>query len=81
MRNEARRLPEPSPAECEAIRIHNWMKRAGCIAGKTSKSTELADVTAQMGKMTEIRDGERAIPRVPEYSSTQTSVGLNCCLG
>ena len=55
-----RRLPEPTTAECEAIRLHNWMERGN----KTSIKTDLAELTAQMGKVSEVREVERAIPRV-----------------
>ena len=30
-----RRLPEPSEAECEAIRVHDWMERARSSGAKT----------------------------------------------
>ena len=43
-----------SPAECGAIRIHNWMERAQFTGEKTSIKTELAELTAQMGKVSEI---------------------------
>ena len=59
-----RRLPEPSEAECEAIRIHNWMERARSSGAKTSIKTDLTEVTAIMGKVPNEREVERAIPRV-----------------
>ena len=59
-----RRIPEPSDAECEAIRVHNWMERARSTVGKTSIKTVLAEMTAMMGKMPNVREVERAIPRV-----------------
>ena len=59
-----RRIPQPSEAECEAIRVHNWMERARSIGEKTSIKTDLAEVTAMMGKVPNMREVERAIPRV-----------------
>ena len=50
-----RRLPEPSTAECEAIRLHNWMERARSSGEKTSIKIDLAEVTAQMGEVSEVR--------------------------
>ena len=59
-----RRIPEPSEAECEAIRIHNWVERARSTSEKTSIKTDLAQVTAMMGKVSNVKEVERAIPRV-----------------
>ena len=61
---EERQPHEPTPAECEALRVHNRMERASSTGEYTSIKTELAEVTAQMGKVSEIREVERAIPRV-----------------
>ena len=46
-----RRLPESSVAEFEAIRVHDWMERARSLGAKTSIKTDLAEVTANMGKV------------------------------
>ena len=43
-----RRIPEPSEAECEGIRVHNWMEPARSAGEKTSIKTDLAEVTAKM---------------------------------
>ena len=74
-----RRLPEPSEAECEAIRVHNWMERARSSGAKTSIKTDLAEVTAVMGKVPNEREVERAIPRVQfaqDVTVDQLSVGM-----
>ena len=59
-----RRIPEPTNAECEAIRLHNRMERARSSGKKTSIKTDLAEATAEMGKVKDTRGVERAIPRV-----------------
>ena len=59
-----RRIPEPSEAECEAIRVHNWTERARSTGEKTSIRTDLAEVTTTMGKVSNVREGKRAISRV-----------------
>ena len=74
-----RRLPEPTEAECEAIRINNWMERARSSGAKTSIKTDLAEVTATMGKVPNERELERAIPRVQfaqDLTIDQLSVGM-----
>ena len=73
-----RRLPEPTEAECEAIRINNWMERARSSGAKTSIKTDLAEVTATIGKVPNEREVERAIPRVQfaqDLTIDQLSVG------
>ena len=59
-----RQIPERSEAEREAIRIHNWMECARSTDEKTSIKTDLAEVTAMMGKVANVREVERAMPRV-----------------
>ena len=74
-----RRFPEPTEAECEAIRINNWMERARSSGAKTSIKTDLAEVTATMGKVPNEREVERAIPRVQfaqDLTIDQLSVGM-----
>ena len=74
-----RRLPEPTIAECEAIRVHNWMKSARSSGKKTSIKTGLAEATAEMGKVTDTREIERAIPRVryaTDICLTKMSLGV-----
>ena len=74
-----RRLPEPTEAECEAIRINNWMERARSSGVKTSIKTDLAEVTATMAKVPNERKVERAIPRVQfaqDLTIDQLSVGM-----
>ena len=44
-------LPEPTNAECETIRLHNWMERARSSGKKTSIKTDLVEATAEMGKV------------------------------
>ena len=68
--------PEPSPAECETIRLHNWMERARSAGEKTSIKAELAEVTEQIGKISEIREVERAIPRA-QFASDICFTGLS----
>ena len=67
-----RRLPEPTVSECETIRLHNWMERAPSSTKKTSVKTDLAETTAEMGKVTDTRELERAIPK----SRYTTDIGL-----
>ena len=74
-----RRLPEPSETECESIRIHNWMEPARSSGAKTSIKTDLAEVTATMGKFPNEREVERAITRVQfaqDVTVDQLSVGM-----
>ena len=71
-----RRLPEPCEAECEAIRVQNWMERARSSGAKTSIKTDLAEVTAIMGKIPNEREVERAIPRV-QFAQVVTVVQLS----
>ena len=59
-----RRIPEISEAECEAIEVYNWMERARSTIEKTSIKSELAGVTAVMGKVSDVIEVERAILRV-----------------
>ena len=76
-----RRVPEPLTAECEAIRIHNWMERARSIGEKTSIKTDLREVTAQMEKVSGIRQVERAIQRVRfalDICLMKISLGVKC---
>ena len=73
-----RRLPEPTTAECEAIRLHNRTERARSSGEKTSIKTDLAEATAEMGKVSEGREIERAIPRVRYFTDiclTKMSLG------
>ena len=74
-----RRLPELTIAECEAIRLHNWKERARSSGKKTSIKTDLAEATAEMGKVTDTREIGRAIQRV-RYSTdiclTKMSLGV-----
>ena len=74
-----RRLSEPSTAECEGIRLHNWIERERSYGEKTPIKTELTEATAQMGKVSENREGERAIPRVrfaTDICLTEMSFGV-----
>ena len=77
--NGERRIPEPSTAECEAIRLNNWMERARSSGAKTCIKTDLAEVTAIMSKIPSDREVERAIPRVQfaqDLTIDQLSVGM-----
>ena len=69
-----RRIPQPSEAECEAIRVHNCMEGARSTGEKTSIKTDLAEVTAVMGKVSDIREVERAISRV-QFAKDVASTG------
>ena len=74
-----RRLPEPTTAECEAIRLHNWIERARSSGETTSKNTDLAEATAEMGKVSEVHEVERVIPRVryaADICLTKMSLGV-----
>ena len=57
---EERRLSKPTTAECEAVRLHIWMEPVRSSVEKTSIKTELSEVTAQMEKVSEFREIERA---------------------
>ena len=75
----ARRLPEPTIAECEAIRLHNWRERARSSGKKTSIKTDVAEATAEMGKVKDTREVERAIPRV-RYATDICLTKLSLCV-
>ena len=77
--NGERRVPEHSTAECEAIRLNNWIERARSSGGKTCIKTDLAEVTAIMSKVPSDREVERDIPRVQfaqDLTIDQLSVGM-----
>ena len=74
-----KRLPQSSTAECETIRLYNWMERMRSSGEKTSIKTELADITAQMGKVPETREVEQSILRVrfaTDIYLTKMSLGM-----
>ena len=55
------------------------MDRARSFGEKKSIKTDFAEVSAQMGKVSEIREVERAIPRVPfatDICLTKMSLGM-----
>ena len=73
------KLPEPTTAECGAIRLHNWIERARSSGETTSMKTDLAEATAEMGTVSEVREIERAIPRVryaTDICLTKMSLGV-----
>ena len=45
-----RTFPEPTIAECDAVRHYNRMERARSSGEKTSIITDLAEATAEMGR-------------------------------
>ena len=74
-----RRLPKPTTAECEANRLHNWMDCVRSSGEKTSIKTNLSEVTAQTGKVSEVREVVRAIPTVKfatDVCLTKMSLGM-----
>ena len=59
-----RRLPESNLAEGDALRMKNWMECTRSYEETTSIKTNLLAVTAQRGKVSNVREMERSFPRV-----------------
>ena len=66
-------ISEPSPEECDAVRMHNWIERTRFDGEKTSIKTNLTETFAQLSNCSNVRKVEFAIPRVKLGQTTGLS--------
>ena len=72
-------LPEPSIEECQAVRMQNLIKRTRSDGKKTSIKKHLNQTMTQMAECSNVREAERASPRVEFAQDTglaKLSLGL-----